>query len=55
MPDWEQQDRGWHTSALGGICKEADQKWYFYPAGTNEKIGPYATLGGAKAAADLRR
>lgn len=39
---------GWYTAeGVGGICREADGKWWFYPL-RGRKKGPFETLTEAK-------
>ena len=50
---WKKQEAGWYTSELGGICKERNGKWYFYPIEIKEDIftnrsGPFTTLAVAR-------
>ena len=54
---WERQDTGWYTHPkLGGICKENDDKWYWYPLSgllsVLPPIGPFETLREAKDSAN---
>lgn len=52
---WTQAEAGWYTSVWGGICLEADRRWYFYPAiwpATRPPHGPYPSLNAALLAAD---
>ena len=47
---WEQQEPGWWTSELGGICADG-KNWYFWPRGgkpTDKRIGPWKSLREAK-------
>lgn len=47
MPDatthrnsWEKTEEGWHTHPiLGGICKEDDGYWYWYPLEVDSHVG----------------
>ena len=51
---WERQQRGWHTSRLGGICLEHDG-WHFWPIATDiDSLGPFKSLAAAKRAAEDR-
>lgn len=52
-PEWEIQNAGWHTSELGGVAKERDRRWYFYPMDDSQRHGPFNTCAQAKAAALL--
>jgi hypothetical protein len=56
MINWETQDKGWHTSKLGGVAREADNKWYFYPADERRRgrDGPFKTMKEAQKAAEKR-
>jgi hypothetical protein len=47
---WIQQEAGWLTSELGGICREKNGKWYFYPASGESRTGPYTSATAAKRA-----
>jgi len=40
------QEAGWYTrDGIGGIAKEVDAKWYFYPCNEAEPIaGPFYSL-----------
>ena len=49
---WEVVDKNWYCSDLGGIAKEKDRRWWFYPKhlpdwGENAQ-GPFKTLEYAK-------
>lgn len=44
MADWEIQDKGWHTSEIGGVADEGGRKWYFYPVFGHERYGPYPSM-----------
>ena len=48
---WEIIESGWHTSALGGICRERGG-WYFHPT-EGERRGPFKTAEAAKRAAPI--
>ena len=54
MTTWEKQDKGWHTSRLGGVAREADNKWYFYSRNETRRgrDGPYQTMKEAQKAAE---
>jgi hypothetical protein len=42
---WEQQEAGWWTSDLGGICLEKNGRWYFYPRDEDTTtMGPFRSL-----------
>ena len=45
---WEKSDTGWYTSPIGGICRERDGKWHFYPKDSDEVFGPFTTMRIAK-------
>lgn len=51
MPDgWACAEPGWWVhDALGGVCREADRKWYRYPKDRSEsdRLGPFLTAGEA--------
>lgn len=54
---WERQGPGWYTSALGGVCRERNGRWYFYPAQfytPDMRHGPFVSLTAAKRAAEGR-
>lgn len=43
---WRIQESGWWThDDFGGICREADGKWYGYPKleALPERFGPFVT------------
>lgn len=44
MVNWEMQDKGWHTSELGGVADEGSRKWYFYPVDDQPRHGPFGTM-----------
>lgn len=49
--EWEQQEPGWWTSELGGICNDGTGKWFFWPRGgkpDDPGIGPWKSLKQAK-------
>ena len=52
---WDKQESGWYTHpTLGGICKEDDERWYWFPPDkeTGPAIGPFDTLREAKDSAE---
>jgi hypothetical protein len=49
---WEQQQKGWLTSEIGGIVREKDG-WHFWPlAHDADSIGPFKTAEEAKRQAE---
>ncbi len=59
--DWTRQEPGFYLHpTLGGICRERDSKWYWYPAADwpdemEKRRGPLSSLKKAIALADLDR
>jgi hypothetical protein len=42
---WRREEPGWWVmDGVGGICREADGRWWFYPVEDSERVGPFRTL-----------
>jgi hypothetical protein len=42
---WRREGPGWWVmEGVGGICRESDGRWWFYPADDGERVGPFRTL-----------
>lgn len=42
---WRREERGWWVrEGVGGIVREEDRRWYFYPADDGPRRGPWRTL-----------
>jgi hypothetical protein len=44
MDGWGMAEMGWWVKeGVGGICREADGKWWFYAMDDSPRVGPFRT------------
>ena len=43
---WKRHEAGWYTSQYGGVMRDADGFWYFFPIREDDapKSGPWPTM-----------